>query len=323
MKQRILVALIVVSTLLFATHCGPAATPTEAPTQPPAEQPTEAPTEPPAEEGYTLGLSLSTLNNPFFVTLRDGAQEAAQEAGVELVVVDAQDDSAQEATNIEDLIQQGVDALLINPTDADAIVPSVQRANEAGIPVFTVDRSAAGGEIVSHIASDNVAGGRMAGEFLCDALGGSGNVVELEGIPGTSAARDRGQGFNDYMSSECPDVEIVARQTANFNRAEGLSVFENILQAQPEIDGVFAHHDEMILGAIEAAEAAGRAEEIVFVGFDAIDDAVAAVQDGRLAATIAQQPAEMGRLGVETALQHLNGESVDEYIPVDLRLVTE
>ncbi|MBS3783315.1 MAG: substrate-binding domain-containing protein [Anaerolineae bacterium] len=276
----------------------------------------------PSGEGFTLGLSVSTLNNPFFVTLQEGAEEAAQGAGAELVVVDAQDDSAREATNIEDLIQQEVDALLINPTDADAIVPSVQKANEAGIPVFTVDRAAAGGEIVSHIASDNVAGGRMAAEYLCDALGGSGKVVELEGIAGTSAARDRGQGFNDYMSSECTGVEIVARQTANFNRAEGLSVFENILQAQPEIDGVFAHNDEMILGAIEAAEAAGRADEITFVGFDAVDDAVAAVEEGRLAATVAQQPAEMGRLGVETAVAHLQGEAVDEYIPVDLRLVT-
>ena len=107
------------------------------------------------------------------------------------------------------------------------------------------------------------------------------------------------------------DVEIVARQTANFNRAEGLSVFENILQAQPEIDGVFAHNDEMILGAIEAAEAAGRAAEITFVGFDAIDDAVAAVDAGQLAATFAQQPAEMGRLGVETAVQHHAGSGAE------------
>jgi len=270
-----------------------------------------------------LGLSLSTLNNPFFVTLKEGAEAAADAAGVELIVVDAQDDPAKEATNVEDLIQKGVDALLVNPTDADAIVPSIQKANEAGIPVFTIDRGAAGGEIVSHIASDNVAGGRMAGEFLCQALGSSGKVVELEGIAGTSAARDRGQGFNDYMSSECSGVEIVARQTANFNRAEGLSVFENILQAQPEIDGVFAHNDEMILGAIEAAEAAGRAGEIIFVGFDAVDDAVAAVDAGSLAATIAQQPSEMGRLGVEFAVKYLNGESVEDYVPVDLALVTQ
>ena len=295
------------------------AKPTAAPTQPPAAPtPTEA--APPAKE-ITLGLSLSTLNNPFFVTLKEGAEEKAAELGVKLIVVDSQDDPAKEATNIEDLIQKKVDALLINPTDADAVVPSVQKANAAGIPVFTIDRSAAGGEVVSHIASDNVAGGKMAGEYLAKLLGGKGKVVELEGIAGTSAARDRGKGFNEVMANY-PDIEIVARQTANFNRAEGLSVFENILQAQPEIDGVFAHNDEMILGAIQAAEAAGRAQDIIFVGFDAIDDAVQAVKDGKLAATIAQQPAEMGKLGVEMAVEYLNGETVEEFIPVPLSLVT-
>ena len=304
--NRRLFAIVIVAAMVLAGCRGGAATPVA----------TEA------TEGYTIGLSLSTLNNPFFVTLRDGAQAAADAAGVELIVVDAQDDSAREATNIEDLIQRGVDALLVNPTDADAIVPSIERANAAGIPVFTIDRAASGGEIVSHIASDNVAGGRMAAEFLCTALGGQGKVVELEGIAGTSAARDRGQGFNEYMSSECTGVEIVARQTANFNRAEGLTVFENILEAQPVIDGVFAHNDEMILGAIEAAKAANRAGEIVFVGFDAVDDAVAAVEAGDLAATVAQQPSEMGRLGIETAVQHLNGETVESYIPVALSLVT-
>ena len=309
MRKKLLLTLIVIAALsLLTTQCA-------------APTPVAPPEAPPEAEKVTLGLSLSTLNNPFFVTLKEGAEAAAKAAGVELVVVDAQDDSAKEATNVEDLIQKGIDALLVNPTDADAIVPSIQKANQAGIPVFTIDRGASGGDIVSHIASDNVAGGWMAGEFLCQALGGSGKVVELEGIAGTSAARDRGQGFNDYMSSNCSGVEIVARQTANFNRAEGLSVFENILQAQPEIAGVFAHNDEMILGAIEAAEAAGRAGEIIFVGFDAVDDAVAAVEAGQLAATIAQQPAEMGRLGVEFAVKHLNGEPLEEYIPVELALV--
>jgi len=268
-------------------------------------------------EGYTVGLSLSTLNNPFFVTLKEGAEAAADTAGVSLVVMDSQDDATVEATNMEDLIQQGVDVILVNPTDADAIVPSIEKANAADIPVFTIDRGASGGEIVSHIASDNVAGGAMAAEFLCEAIGGEGNVVELEGIAGTSAARDRGQGFNDYMSASCSGVTIVAKQTANFNRAEGLTVFENILQAEPDITGVFAHNDEMILGAIEAAVAAGR-EGIVFVGFDAVDDAVAAVDAGTLAATVAQQPSEMGRLGVENAVVYLAGGSVDTYIPVTL-----
>src|SRR5690606_20818785 len=120
--------------------------------------------------GYTLGLSLSTLNNPFFVTLRDGAQAAADRLGVELIVLDSQDDPATEAANMEDLIAQGVDAILVNPTDSDAIVPSIEAANAAGIPVFTVDRGASGGEVVAHIASDNVAGGRLAAEYLCNAL---------------------------------------------------------------------------------------------------------------------------------------------------------
>jgi ribose transport system substrate-binding protein len=276
----------------------------------------------PSGEGFTLGLVLSTLNNPFFVSLRDGAQEAADKTGATLIVVDAQDDAAKMAAGIEDLITQKVSAILINPTDSDAVVPSIEKANAAGIPVFTVDRGSSGGTVVSHVASDNVAGGKMAAEFLCQAIGGKGNVVELQGIAGTSAARDRGQGFNDYMAASCKDAAIVAQQTANFNRDEGLTVFENILQAQPEIAAVFAHNDEMILGAIQAAEAAGRTG-IVFVGFDAVDDAVKAVDDGKLAATVAQQPSLMGALAVYTALEHLNGQAVDSYIPVDLSLVVK
>ncbi len=290
-----------------ATPAAPSATATPAAAQP---------------QEIVLGLSLSTLNNPFFVTLKEGAERAAAQYGVKLIVVDAQDDPAKEAANIEDLIQKKVSALLINPTDTKAVVPSIQKANQAGIPVFTVDRAAEGGEIVSHIASDNVAGGQMAAEFLCKALNGKGNVVELEGIPGTSAARDRGKGFNDYLKEKCPGLEVVARQPADFNRAKGLQVFENILQAQPQIDGVFAHNDEMVLGAIQAAEAAGRTG-IIFVGFDAIDDAVKAVKEGKLAATVAQQPAEMGRLAVEMAVKYLRGEKVEKFIPVPLSLVTK
>jgi ribose transport system substrate-binding protein len=261
------------------------------------------------------------LNNPFFVTLRDGAQQAAEELGVEMVVVDSQNDSATESSNIQDLISRGVDALLINPTDSDAVVPSVQRANDAGIPVFTIDRGSNGGEVVSHIASDNVAGGEMAAEHLIELIGGSGNVVELQGIPGTSAARDRGQGFNNVVG-DTSGVEIVAAQPAGFDRTQGLNVFQNILQAHSDIAGVFAHNDSMVLGAIQAAESAGRAEDIAFVGFDAIDDAVQAIADDRLDATVAQQPAQIGSLGVETAVAHLQGESVESSIPVPLQLVT-
>lgn len=272
-----------------------------------------------ADEGVTIGLVVSTLNNPFFVDLRDGAQAKADELGAKLVVLDSQDDSATEMSNVEDLITQGVDLIMINPTDSDAVGNAVAAANDAGIPVITLDRSANSGDVVAHIASDNVAGGKMAGEFIIELLGGEGKVVELEGIPGASAARDRGEGFNAAIAGS--NLEVVARQTANFDRAEGLSVMENILQAQPEIDAVFAHNDEMALGALEAIKASGR--DIKVVGFDATDDAVKAVEAGEMAATVQQLPKEIGGMGVETAMKVLAGEDVEAYIPVELALVTK
>jgi ribose transport system substrate-binding protein len=268
---------------------------------------------------YRIGLSLSTLNNPFFVTLRDGALQAAAGLGVEVIVADGRDNPAKQLGDIEDFVQQKLDLIVINPTDSDAIVTAVEEANKAGIPVITVDRGANGGMVIAHIASDNVAGGMMAGEYVAMLLGEKGNVVELEGIVGTSAARDRGQGFGAAIS-KYPDIKIVAKQVANFNRAEGLVVMENILQANPNIDAVFAHNDEMALGAIEAIKAAGLLDKIKVVGFDAVDDAVAAVNAGEMAATVAQQPFVMGQLAVVKAFEYLTIGTI--YIPVDLQLVT-
>ncbi|MCG0238288.1 MAG: ribose ABC transporter substrate-binding protein RbsB [Firmicutes bacterium] len=268
---------------------------------------------------YTIGLAISTLNNPFFVDLQKGAEEAAKAAGVKLVVSDAQDDTAKQVSDIEDLITQKVDVLIINPTDSDAVVPAVEAANQAGIPVITVDRGANGGKVVAHVASDNVAGGKMAGELIVQLLGGKGKVIELEGIPGTSAARDRGKGFHEAVDP-VEGIEVVAKQPADFDRAKGMQVMENLLQAHPDVDAVFAHNDEMALGAIEALKAAGKTGVIV-VGFDATEDARKAVEAGEMAATVAQKPAEMGKIAVETALKVLKGEQVPEFIPVSLELV--
>ena len=278
--------------------------------------------EPAAEEAAgaaKIGLVVSTLNNPFFVSLKEGAEQKAKDMGMELVVLDSQNDPAQELANVEDLLTQGVSLILINPTDSDAVGNAIIAANNKNVPVVTLDRGANQGEVVSHIASDNVAGGVMAGEHIVSLLGGKGKVVELEGIAGTSAARDRVQGFNDAIAGT--EIEVVAKQVADFDRTKGLSVMENILQAQPEIDAVFAHNDEMALGAQKAIEASGR--EIIIVGFDATDDAVAAVKEGKMSATVAQQPSLIGELGVETAKKILDGESVEDFVPVDLQLVTE
>ncbi|WP_124728309.1 ribose ABC transporter substrate-binding protein RbsB [Staphylospora marina] len=275
-----------------------------------------------SDDKITIGLSVSTLNNPFFVTLKDGAEQAAKAAGAELVVADAQDDTAKQLNDVEDLIQKKVDLILLNPTDSKAASSAVEAANKAGIPVITVDRAAEGKDIkiLSHIASDNVAGGQLAGEFILQKLGGKGKIAELEGLAGTSAAHDRGKGFHQAVDGK-PGVEIVAKQPADFNRAKGLSVMENILQSHPDIQAVFAHNDEMALGALEAVKAAKK--QILIVGFDATEDAVKAVNAGELAATVAQKPADMGKMAVETALKALKGEKVDAYYPVQVELVTK
>ncbi len=248
--------------------------------------------------------------------------EKADRLGIKLVVLDSQNDPAKEIANVEDLLSRGgVSAILINPTDSDAVGNAIKMANRAKIPVITLDRGANRGTVASHIASDNVAGGKMAGgEYILKMLGKKGNAVELEGIPGTSAARDRGKGFN--MAIEGTGVTVVARQAADFDRTKGLNVMENILQAQPAIDAVFAHNDEMALGAIKAIQG-GTGRNIMVVGFDATDDAVKSVKMGVMSATVAQQPAFIGAKGVETAQEVLAGKSVQAYVPVGLKLIVK
>jgi len=266
--------------------------------------------------GEGIGFSVSTLNNPFFVTLSDGAKNAAKENGIQLSVVDAGDDSAKQISDIEDLISKNIKVLIVNPVDSDAVASAVESAMEKGIKVIAVDRAVNGVDVESQIASDNVAGAKMAAEYLKKMVGDGAKVAELEGVPGASATIDRGQGFHEVADK---DFKVVSSQTANFNRAEGLSVMENILQADGDITGVFAHNDEMALGAIEAIASTGK--DIKVVGFDATDDARKAVEDGTMAATVAQQPELMGKTAVETAINIIEGKSVEKSIPVEVTLV--
>jgi ribose transport system substrate-binding protein len=271
-----------------------------------------------AEGGKKIGLVLSTLNNPFFVSMKDGAEKKAKELGYEVVVLDSQNDAAKERANVEDLVQQGIVALIINPTDSDAVANSIAVANDNKIKVITVDRKANGGEVTSHVASDNIKGGEMAAEFILEKLNGKGNLVELQGIPGASATRDRGQGFHNIVDKK-DGVKVVSSQAADFDRQKGLNVTENVIQATPSFDAIFAHNDEMALGAIKAVKAANK--NVIIVGFDGNDDAKAAVESGDLAATIAQKPDLMGAIAVETAIKIAKGETVEKEIPVELQLI--
>lgn len=273
-----------------------------------------------AKVSKKLGMVISTLNNPFFVSMKEGAEKKAKELGYTLVVLDSQNDSAKERSNVEDLMQQGVAALIINPTDSDAVKNSIQVANDKKVPVITVDRQANGGDVVSHIASDNARGGSLAADFILDQLKAKTNIkiVELQGIPGASATRDRGAGFHKVVDGKA-NVKVVASQAADFDRQKGLSVTENIIQATPEFDAVFAHNDEMALGAVKALKAANK--NVLVVGFDGTKDATDAVNSGDMAATIAQQPSLMGELAMENAVKVAKGETVEKQIPVELKVI--
>nr|WP_207749661.1 D-ribose ABC transporter substrate-binding protein [Enterocloster bolteae] len=266
--------------------------------------------------GNVIGFSVSTLNNPFFVTLTEGARKAATENNVELVVVDAGDDAAKQTSDIEDLVSRNVGVLIVNPVDSDAVAPAVKSAMSQGIKVIAVDRGVNGVDVDCQIASDNVAGARMATEYLMDLVGEGAKVAELQGVPGASATIDRGAGFHQVADQS---LQVAASQTANFNRAEGMTVMENILQSDGTIKGVFAHNDEMALGAVEAVAASGK--DIKIVGFDATDDAQKAVKDGKMAATVAQKPDKMGETAIGTAVKIMAGETVEKSIPVEVELI--
>ena len=265
----------------------------------------------------TIGLSVSTQNNPFFVTLVEGAKAAAKQLGVDMTVADAGDDAAKQTADIEDLVASGISVLIVNPVDSDAVAGAVESAIAKGVRVIAVDRVVNGVEIDCTIASDNIMGAELATNFLVEQLGEGAVVAELQGVPGASATIDRGQGFHNVADTK---LQVAASQTANFNRAEGMNVMENMLQANGNIQGVFAANDEMALGAMEAISGAGK--NIVVVGFDATDDAIAAILEGRMAATIAQQPALIGSTAVDNAVKLISGQGIAPSIPVEVTLIT-
>lgn len=270
--------------------------------------------------GDSVTLALSTQTNPFFVELRDGAQAKADELGIELDIQDASDDAATQTDQLRNAETSGADVVIVNPTDSDAVGSAVQSLNNADIPVIAVDRSSNSGEVASFVASDNVAGGKQAAEALAAAIGEEGEILVLQGIAGSSASRDRGQGFEEGIAA-FPNIKVVGKQTANFDRTEGLNVTTNLLQANPNIKAIFAENDEMALGAIEAL-GARAGEEVKVFGFDGTADGLAAVEDGKLEGTIAQQPDELGARAVEQAAAILDGETPEEEIPVEVVTVT-
>ena len=265
-----------------------------------------------------IGLSISTQNNPFFVTLAEGAKKAAKQAGVPLTVVDASDDATKQVSDIEDLVSKNASVLIVNPVDSDAVTGAVEAAIAKGVRVISVDRVVNGVDIDCQIASDNVAGAELATQYIVDTLGENVKTAELIGTSGASAAIDRSQGFHNIADKK---LKVVASQTADFDRTQGMTVMENMLQADSSIQAVFAGNDEMALGAVEAIS--GAKKDVLVVGFDATDDAIEAIRQGRMGATIAQQPDLIGSTAVENAIRLTKGESIPKEIPVEVTLITK
>jgi ribose/xylose/arabinose/galactoside ABC-type transport system permease subunit/ABC-type sugar transport system substrate-binding protein len=266
-------------------------------------------------EGLTVAFVPKQIGNPFWITMRKGAEAEAARLGVRVVTLapDRETDVERQHQIIENLIEQRVHALLIAPSGAREVIPAIKKANQANIPVLIVDSdidrptaTAAGASTVTYIGSDNFAGGRIAGEAVARWLEGQGEVAVLEGTPGHESTDQRRKGFAAALQAH-PGVRIVASQTASAERARGFSVAQNILQAHPNLRAIFGANDEMALGALEAVAAAGRGESVRVVGFDAAPDALTNIRAGRMAGSVAQFPSEMGRMGVRAAVELVRG----------------
>lgn len=279
------------------------------------------------DDGITrIGYLVPTLENPFFVDMTDAAKAQSNE-NLE-VLVQASPDELKQNQIIENFITQGVDAICIVPINSETIIPAILKANKAGIPVINVDNKIniesaqkQGAIIAFYIGSDNFEGGQSAGQFIIEQLGGKGKVAVLEGVAGNDAAIKRKGGFMKSVES-LNDIEVVASQAADWNRQKANDIFQAILTANPDLDAVFACNDEMALGAIAAMKNKNVAlDSIIVVGFDAVDEAVKAVESGELNATVAQQPKLMGERAIELVQALLAGETIEESYSTPLKII--
>ena len=269
----------------------------------------------------SITFALSTQANSFMVQMREGAQKKADELGLTINFQDASDDSATQANQLANAAASNTGVVILNPTDSDAMATAVKQLTDANIPVVAVDRAVNNANIASYIASDNETGGKQAAKALSEAINGEGEILVLQGKTGSSASRERGKGFEEGLKDN-PNIKVVAKQTAEFERVKGLDVTTNLLQAHPNVKAIFAENDEMALGAIEAlGDKAGK--DVIVVGFDGVEDALKAIKEGTMYASIAQQPADMAAQAVVEASKLLKGESATKEMQVDVVTVTK
>jgi ribose transport system substrate-binding protein len=286
---------------------------------------------PPLEqkERYRVGFAQSESNNPWRIAETKSFQDTAAECGWDLIVTDAGGSAAKQVADVDSMIAQGIDVLFLPPREESPLVPAVMRAKAAGVPVFLVDRSVdpavaqAGRDYVAFLGSDFVDQGRRAAEWLMENFEGeTGTIIQLEGTTGSSPANDRKKGFDEAIAAD-PRFTIVESRSGDFARDEGRRVMETLLQAHPDVNVVYAHNDEMAIGAIQALEAAGRApgQDVTVVSIDGTRDALQAIIDGKMGVTVESSPF-FGPLSCETMKRYAAGETIEPWVKVEDRIFT-
>lgn len=270
-----------------------------------------------------IGVVVKAMDSEHWLAVKKGVEKAAQEENVDVAVLapDKEVNAEQQFKIIDDLIQQKVDALIIAPCDLEGIIPIIEKANEAKIPIFTVDTNASGG-IVSFIGTNNVIGGKIAGERIVKILNGKGKVALITGVLEQQSHRDRAAGFKEVLKAS-PDIQLVSEQSGNSESAVAMSIMENILQSTPDIDAVFCTNAPMALGALEAIDSKGKSGQVKIVGFDTQTDALNSVKNGKIDSIVAQNPDDMGYKAVKNAIDYLNGKNVEKCIYTDTELISK
>lgn len=304
----LLLAALLASTLAFAQD-GP----------PPLEQ----------KETYKVGFAQTESNNPWRIAETESMKAAAAERGYQIVITDAGGSAAKQVADVQSMIAQGVDVIFLAPREEKPLARAVLEAKRAGIPVILLDRDVdqsvakVGQDYVTFIGSDFVEQGRRAAEWLIEATNGEAKIIELEGTTGSSPANDRKKGFDEAIAEQ-PGMEILASQSGDFNRDQGRQVMETLLQAHPDVTAVYAHNDEMAIGAIAALEAAGRTpgEDVIVVSIDGERDALRAIMDGKLGASVESSPF-FGPVAFDTMERYAAGEEIPTWVVVEDRFFDE
>lgn len=261
--------------------------------------------EAPAEQ-ITVGFNAMNVSMTWMVFAKEAMEEAAKELGVRLIILDAENDVSKQAANMEDLVALGVDAIITDPIDVSSLTPAINKAAEADVPTATFDRAAIGANYAFYVGCDDVEGGRLVADFIAEKLGGRGKIIHITGSPGSSPARDREKGFKERLA-KYPGLTIAFEQTGEFYREKGIQVMEDAITAVPDFAAVFSQNDDMMMGAIQAIEAAGiDPKSKIIVGFDAVPDGLRAVRDGRADATV-QYPVGQAAEVLRRVVNYLQG----------------